>query len=186
MSAQEQAAPSAVLPAAAETGGIEVRVYDASGKSPVPGASVTLSSALGMVGTTTVTTGAEGLVSFPVLRPGGGYAVEVAFPGFARVRVSNEVYPALLRGPAPSAVPGVLYLDVSASDLATLDRFEDEGNAYSRIPVSVELDDASALDACAYLFLHSDRVDASPWEPERFEAGGLEHFVNTYVRDRAP
>ncbi len=117
----------------------------------------------------------------------GGYQARAGtVRGFVRVRVNNEAYPALLRGPAQSAVPGVLYLDVSASDLATLDRFEDEGKAYGRIPVSVELDDASALDACAYLFLHPDRVDGSPWEPERFEAEGLQHFVNTYLRDRAP
>ncbi len=79
----------AVGPAAAETGGIEVRVYDASGRSPVAGASVTLSSALGMVATTAVSTGADGVAFFPVLRPGGGYVVEVAFPGFARVRVTD-------------------------------------------------------------------------------------------------
>ncbi|MBZ5640103.1 MAG: carboxypeptidase-like regulatory domain-containing protein [Acidobacteriia bacterium] len=72
---------------AAESGGIEVRVFDASGRNPVAGASVILSSALGMVRTTTVATSAKGVAFFPVLRPGGGYVVEVAAPGFARVRV---------------------------------------------------------------------------------------------------
>jgi hypothetical protein len=79
----------AAVPAAAESGGIEVRVYDAAGKSPVAGASVTLSSTLGMVATTTLVTKADGLASFPVLRPSGGYVVEADFPGFARVRITD-------------------------------------------------------------------------------------------------
>ncbi len=117
----------------------------------------------------------------------GGYQARAGtVRGFVRVRVSNEVYPALLSGTAESAVPGVLYLDVSASDLATLDRFEDEGKAYGRIQVSVQLDDGSVVDAAAYVFLHPDRVESMPWEPERFEREGLQHFIDTYLRDRAP
>lgn len=106
--------------------------------------------------------------------------------GFIRLRVSNEVYPALLRGPADSSVHGMLYLDVSPVDLAALDRFEDEGEMYGRIQVSVELDDGGVVDAAAYLFLHPHRVDGSLWDPARFKAEGLQHFLNTYVRERTP
>jgi hypothetical protein len=106
--------------------------------------------------------------------------------GFTRVRVSNEVYPALLRGPAESVVQGVLYLDVAPADVATLDRFEDEGQAYGRIQVSAELEDDSVVDAAAYLFLRPDRADESLWDRERFEAEGLEQFLSTYLRERAP
>ncbi|MBZ5640102.1 MAG: TonB-dependent receptor [Acidobacteriia bacterium] len=76
-----------VRSAAAESGGIEVRVFDASGRSPVAGVSVGLSNALGLVAAATVPTGADGVAFFPVLRPGGGYVVEVSTPGFARVRI---------------------------------------------------------------------------------------------------
>ncbi len=106
--------------------------------------------------------------------------------GFTRFRVINEVYPALLRGDPDSIVEGILYLDVSRADMATLDRFEDEGQAYGRIQVAVDLEGAGLVDAVAYLFLHPDRVDGSGWDPEQFEAEGLEQFLNTYVRDRAP
>jgi hypothetical protein len=74
-------------PALAQSGGIQVQVFDASGKNPVAGASVTLSSAVGFVAATTVPTDGKGIASFPVLRVGGGYAVEVRYPAFARVRI---------------------------------------------------------------------------------------------------
>ena len=106
--------------------------------------------------------------------------------GYARRRILSEVYPALLRGPSESTVRGVLYLDVSASDLAALDRFEGEGDAYLRIQVPVELDDGKLLNAWTYLYLHPERVEGSLWDAERFEAEDLHHFLNTYCRDRAP
>ncbi len=76
-------------PASAQSGGIQVQVFDAAGKNPAAGASVTLSSAVGFVAATTIATDGRGIVSFPVLRVGGGYAVEVRYPGFARVRITD-------------------------------------------------------------------------------------------------
>ena len=55
--------------------------------------------------------------------------------GFERRRISGEVYPALVRGAPESAVEGVLYLDVSAADVAALDRFE--GEPYARVETGV-------------------------------------------------
>ena len=79
----------AAAPAAAQSGAIEVHVFDASGKSSVAGASVTLSSAVAFVAKTTIVTDGKGIAAFPVLRVGGGYAVEVGLHGFARVRITD-------------------------------------------------------------------------------------------------
>lgn len=79
----------AALPAAAQTGALEVRVFTASDRAPLPGATVTLTSAQGLVGESAQLSDAEGRVLFPVLRGGTGYAIEVSFPGFATQRMSD-------------------------------------------------------------------------------------------------
>ncbi len=58
-------------------------------------------------------------------------AVEGTLRGYARRRITGEVYPALLRAEPESVVAGILYLDVSPRDLAALDHFEGEGEAYA-------------------------------------------------------
>ncbi len=91
--------------AAAQTGGISVVVTDAAGR-PLPGAAVTISHETGFVKTTTELTDVDGVVAFPVLRPGSGYVIEVAVSGHAtvrrdglRVRVDdNQVLPVQLIG----------------------------------------------------------------------------------------
>ncbi len=75
----------AVGSAAAQSGGISVAVRDWEGR-PLPGATVTISHDTGYVKTTAQLTDERGIVEFPVLRPGAGYAVEVAFPGFNTIR----------------------------------------------------------------------------------------------------
>jgi len=74
--------------ATAQTGALHVRVVDAGG-DPLPGAVVTLSNTESLVPRTTIRTDPEGRVEFPILRPGGGYAVEVTVPGHARFAVEN-------------------------------------------------------------------------------------------------
>ncbi len=82
------AAAAATAPRA-ETGGIQVVVFDPGGKKPVPGVEVTLSSAERHVATTTVATNAQGFAYFPVLRAGSGYAVEIAHTGYARQKITG-------------------------------------------------------------------------------------------------
>ena len=76
--------------AAAQSGGITVAVTDGEG-SPLPGAIVTISHETGSVKTTSEMTDKRGVVVYPVLRAGGGYIIEVSFPGggFATVRQDN-------------------------------------------------------------------------------------------------
>ncbi len=75
----------AVTGAAAQTGGITVVVGDDEGL-PLPGAQVTISHATGSIKTTTELTDKKGRVEFPVLRPGGGYSIQISFPGFTPIR----------------------------------------------------------------------------------------------------
>lgn len=102
--------------------------------------------------------------------------------GFERRRIIGEVYPALVVGPPESEVSGVVYLDVSAADLAALDRFE--GEAYRRIEVPVDTADRPGARAWTYAFVPVDRVDAAAWDPQKFAAEHLDYFLATYCRER--
>src|SRR5262245_14064738 len=73
--------------ALAQTGGLDVVATDAQSKAPLPGATVVLTSATQQIPATALLTDAAGKASFPVLRGGGGYAVEVRLAGYATLRV---------------------------------------------------------------------------------------------------
>ena len=64
--------------ASAQTGGITVAVTDENG-DPLPGSIVTISHETGSVKTTSERANRQGIVEFPVLRPGAGYSIEVSF-----------------------------------------------------------------------------------------------------------
>ena len=74
--------------AAAQVGGLKVAVRDSEG-APLPGARVTIGHALGYVKTTSELTDKQGFVNFPVLRPGGGYTIQISFPGFSPLRYDD-------------------------------------------------------------------------------------------------
>jgi hypothetical protein len=71
----------------AQSGGMTVRVTDSAG--PLPGATVTISQETGYIKTTSFLTNKDGIVEFPVLKPGQGYQIEVSFPGFGTRRVGD-------------------------------------------------------------------------------------------------
>lgn len=73
------------LPAAAQSGGLDVLVVEADGETPAAGVVVELTSDRGLIAPTAVRTGPDGSASFPVLAAGSGYAVEASRPG-ARVK----------------------------------------------------------------------------------------------------
>jgi gamma-glutamylcyclotransferase (GGCT)/AIG2-like uncharacterized protein YtfP len=106
--------------------------------------------------------------------------------GFARRRIRGELYPGLVRAGPGGSVDGVLYRGVSARDVAALDHFEGEGDAYARIRVPVELADGAVVGAWTYLYLHTAQVEESAWEPAGFEARDLPAFLESYCRERAP
>ncbi len=75
--------------ALAQTGGLEVVVTDAESKTPLLGATVVLTSATQQVPATALVTDGAGRAAFPVLRGGGGYAVEVRLAGYATLRIPD-------------------------------------------------------------------------------------------------
>jgi len=80
-----RAAPAAKV---GGTGGVSVVVGDEKGL-PLPGAQVTISHATGSIKTTTALADKTGRVEFPVLRSGGGYSIQVSFPGFSSIRYED-------------------------------------------------------------------------------------------------
>ena len=81
---------SAASLAIAEVGSLEVEVHDAVTNAPVPGATVSLTNKLGLAPDEAVSSDAQGKASFPVLKAGSGYFVEVSFPGYRKMR-SHEI-----------------------------------------------------------------------------------------------
>jgi gamma-glutamylcyclotransferase (GGCT)/AIG2-like uncharacterized protein YtfP len=96
-------------------------------------------------------------------------------PGHARFAVLGETYPGMVVQTG-SSVPGVVYFDVEADDIAALDVFE--GNAYQRDRITVQMDgDDTPIAADTYLFLPSLQLSNLPWQPEAF---GLRQFLASY------
>ena len=101
--------------------------------------------------------------------------------GYSRQRIEHEVYPAMVPGGAEGAVDGVLYSDLSATELRTLDQFENEGVDYRRIEVPALLADGGILTAFSYIYLHPERL-VGAWDSTQFESQGLQRFLDTYFR----
>jgi 5-hydroxyisourate hydrolase-like protein (transthyretin family) len=80
----------AASPVLAQTGSLEVWVYAAADRSPLAGATVSLSNEQHLVAVTTALTDEDGRVTFPVLRSGTGYVVQVSLPGFGAQRSSGH------------------------------------------------------------------------------------------------
>src|SRR4029079_15409534 len=78
------------LPAAAQTGGLAVRVVDAEQRKPLPGATVVLTNDRGLAPRAAIVAGAHGVALFPVLPIGPGYRIEVSMPRFARVVIGDQ------------------------------------------------------------------------------------------------
>jgi outer membrane receptor protein involved in Fe transport len=76
-------------PAFAQSGQVQVIVYDAAGRNPLAGVAVTLSNTDQRIPPTTVTTGGDGVADFPVLPSGGGYRLDVLREGFARQQFTD-------------------------------------------------------------------------------------------------
>ena len=97
--------------------------------------------------------------------------------GFQRLRVNNEHYPGLIKGEGD--VAGVVYIDVSAGDMARLDQFE--GELYRRELVEVVVEDESRIQAFVYVIRDEFKgILGDTWSVEEFERQGLAEFVARY------
>lgn len=94
--------------------------------------------------------------------------------GYARYAVLGATYPGMIARPG-AAVEGVLYVDVSAQDVAALDLFE--GGEYRREQIEVVMQSGEKLIACTYLFTAEQGLSAVGWEPQGFQ---MSRFISTY------
>ncbi len=97
--------------------------------------------------------------------------------GFARYRVRDATYPAIVRE-AAARTEGVVYANLDARAIAALDRFE--GDMYTRERVEVVRADGTRWSIETYVFadhLHH-LLEPHPWHPDehgpaaRAELGG--------------
>lgn len=110
-------------------------------------------------------------------------SAEATTHGFLRLRIRGEHYPGLIINPNAGTLTGCVYFDVTANDIARLDRFETSDYARVTIAVTVE---GKALAADAYLTLKSGTLKSLQWSPETFERDGLQSFLATYAAANTP
>ena len=109
----------------------------------------------------------------------GSYrAAPAVASGFARLEIIGETYPGMVAQPG-SSVPGVLYFDVTAHDIAALDAFE--GAEYRRDTVQVTLESGESVATGTYIYLLPQKLSESPWLPEKFQ---MERFIGSYCREK--
>ncbi len=99
--------------------------------------------------------------------------------GYRRCRILNENFPAMVTD-LEAFVPGAVYSGVTDEQVRLLDEFE--GHEYKRIDVVVALSASITLNAQAYLYLETMKLDPRPWDPEEFENSQ----VDAFLRDNYP
>src|SRR5262245_45492617 len=75
--------------------------------------------------------------------------------GYAIYRVRDAVFPGIIAAGERDTVRGVVYLDVDAASLASLDLFEDD--FYRRVTLSLTCDDGQRRAADAYVVPEKNR-----------------------------
>jgi gamma-glutamylcyclotransferase (GGCT)/AIG2-like uncharacterized protein YtfP len=109
--------------------------------------------------------------------------IPARLPGYARFCVKDADYPGIV--PLKTReTDGILYDDISALELAVLDRFE--GELYTRTMTRVLLEDDSRTKAWTYVITEGQegRLTDQSWRLDRFLESGLDRFMRTYVEDR--
>jgi gamma-glutamylcyclotransferase (GGCT)/AIG2-like uncharacterized protein YtfP len=106
---------------------------------------------------------------------------EAVLQSYDRKGVRNEVYPVIVPSASYSQVQGLVYLDVSASDLARLDQFE--GEYYFRKTEQIVTSDMTILPAEIYVLKEEHYAILSPraWDPEYFSTTGIHLFMHRHM-----
>ena len=101
--------------------------------------------------------------------------------GYDRKSVRNEIYPVIIPASPYSEVRGIVYLDVTADDLARLDRFE--GEYYFRQKLEVTTQDMITLPAETYVLKEEyySILSLQEWDPVHFSSTGIHSFLLHYV-----
>ena len=102
--------------------------------------------------------------------------------GYERKGVRDEVYPVVVPSSEYSQVRGVVYLDVSPSDLIRLDQFE--GEYYLRKKVMVATEEEGTFSAEVFILKEEYYAVISPeeWDPVHFSTTGIHYFLHHYMK----
>jgi len=111
------------------------------------------------------------------------HVIPARLPGYARFSVKDADYPGIVPSKT-GETDGVLYDDITAMELATLDRFE--GELYTRKLTRVLLEDGSRAEAWTYVIAEGQesRLTGQLWSLDSFIESGLDRFMRSYVEDR--
>jgi gamma-glutamylcyclotransferase (GGCT)/AIG2-like uncharacterized protein YtfP len=106
---------------------------------------------------------------------------EAILKGYERKGVRNEVYPVIVPSAAYSQVKGIVYPDVSLSDLARLDQFE--GEYYYRKTEQIVTRDTAKLSAEVYVLKEEYYAIISfrNWDPDHFSTIGIHFFIHAFM-----
>jgi gamma-glutamylcyclotransferase (GGCT)/AIG2-like uncharacterized protein YtfP len=100
--------------------------------------------------------------------------------GYRRLKVRQEVYPAVVEASPEVYVEGRLYFDITETDVCRLDRFE--GEYYRKETVKCRLAGGRACPAAVYVFKNAYRcrLTEEAWDPAEFAQTGLRVFLARY------
>ena len=106
---------------------------------------------------------------------------EAILHGYDRKGVRDEVYPALFPSPSQSQVQGIVYLNVTPSDLESIDRFE--GEYYFRNTELVDTEEAGVISAEVYVLKEEYYaiISHQDWDPVQFSTTGIHFFIHNYM-----
>ena len=106
---------------------------------------------------------------------------EAVLQGYDRKGLRDEVYPVIVPSSPHSQIEGIVYCDVTSSDLARLDKFE--GEYYFRKTEPVILSDMTELSAETYVLKEEYYSIISPkdWDPVHFSTTGIHYFIHQYM-----
>ncbi len=104
--------------------------------------------------------------------------------GYDRKGVRHEVYPVIIPSAAHSQVRGIVYLDVSSSDLARLDQFE--GEYYFRKTARVVTEEKKSIPAEVYVLKEEYYAILSnkEWDPAVFSTTGIQYFISSSTKTK--
>ncbi len=107
-------------------------------------------------------------------------SADARLAGFRRRALTDATYPAAVPEPGAS-IPGRVYFDVTADDLARLDAFE--AAEYRRDEVEVQVDAQAGplpVRAQVYVYLVASRLAPRDWDVRGFERDHLADFAQRH------
>ena len=101
--------------------------------------------------------------------------------GYDRKSLRGEMFPAIIPSSPASLVQGVVYLEVSPSDLEGIDRFE--GEYYFRKSVLVDTMETGIISAETYQLKEEYYALLSHrnWDAEQFSSTGIHLFIRSFM-----